>query len=233
MKTEKRSSIEQMGYIAQGDCLDLLNSMPDESVDLIVTDPPYRIAQCGRSGCGGMLGEHHERGGKIFCHNDINFSEWIPVIYRVLKNDAHCYIMINARNLKELQEACEAAGFKFQQLIVWDKGNATPNRWYMNACEFILMLRKGKAVSINNKGMQNIIRIPNVKGKRHPTEKPVELMQVLIENSSKPGDVVLDPFMGAGATPLAAINTGREFIGIELDEDYFNLARERLEHTLQ
>ncbi len=76
-------------------------------------------------------------------------------------------------------------GFKYQQLIVWDKGNSTPTQYYLNSYELVLMLRKGKAKYINNIGTKNILKIPNIKGtKSHPTEKPVELMQILIENSS-------------------------------------------------
>lgn len=167
--------------------------------------------------------------GKLFKFNEIKFSEWLPEIYRVLKQDTHCYIMINPRNLKELQEEAEKVGFVFQQLLVWDKGNQTPNKYYLNAYELILMLRKGKARNINNMGTKNILRIPNITGnKKHPTEKPAELMQILVENSSDVGQTVLEPFMGAGGVGIACKNSGRNFIGIEIDEKYFNIAKERL-----
>lgn len=90
------------------------------------------------------------------------------------------------------------------------------------------MLRKGKAKNIKNMGAKNLLEIPNVKNKQHPTEKPVELMEILIENSSDEGDVVLDPFMGAGSTGVAALNLKRGFIGVEIDEQYFKIAQERL-----
>ena len=116
-------------------------------------------------------------------------------MYRVMKQNTHSYIMINARNLKELQVECEKVGFEFQQLLVWEKGNATPNRYYLNAYECILMLKKGNAKSINNMGMTNLLKVPNIKGNKiHPTQKPVDLMRVFVENSSDVGDVVLDPF---------------------------------------
>ena len=167
--------------------------------------------------------------GKLFKHNDIKFSEWLPEIYRVLKPGTHCYVMINPRNLKELQQAAEDAGFQFQQLIVWDKGNTTPNKYYLNAYELILMLRKGKARNINNMGTKNILRVPNIiRTKKHPTEKPSELMQILVENSTDPENVVLDPFMGVGGVGIACMNTGREFIGIEIDPKYFQIAKDRL-----
>lgn len=170
----------------------------------------------------------YARQGKLFKYNDIKFSEWLPEIYRALKPKTHCYIMINARNLKELQTEAEKVGFAFQQLIVWNKGNATPNKYYMNACEFILMLRKGGARNINNMGTKNILNVPNIRNRKHPTEKPKELMKILVENSSNEGDLVLDPFMGVGSTGVACKELNRDFIGIEIDERYFNIAKKRL-----
>ena len=171
----------------------------------------------------------YTRQGKLFKHNEIKFSEWLPEVYRILKPDTHCYVMINSRNLKDLQTEAEKAGFAFQQLLVWDKGNHTPNKYYLNSFELILMLRKGKARNINNMGTSNIVRVPNIiKTKKHPTEKPAELMKVFVENSSQPGDIVLDPFMGVGGVGVACKMTGREFIGIEIDEKYFDIAEERL-----
>lgn len=223
------------------DCLKVLDTLPDESIDLVVTDCPYHIVQ---GGCTNIPRKDEPRGifnrrnaftqqnaktGKLFDFNDIKFSEWLPKVYRVLKQNTHCYIMINGRNLMELQQECEKAGFTFQNLLVWDKGNATPNRYYLNACEFILMLRKGKARSINNMGEKNILRIKNIKGKQHPTEKPVDLMKVLVENSSNKNEIVLDPFMGVGSTVLAAKELNRKYIGIEIDEKYYIIAKEKIE----
>ncbi len=169
------------------------------------------------------------RQGKLFKHNDIKFEEWLPEVYRVLKQDTHCYIMINPRNLCELQTEAEKVGFKFQQIIIWNKNNSTPNRYYLNSYEMILMLIKGKARNINNMGTKNILQIPNIIGNKvHPTEKPVELMEILIDNSSNESDIVLDPFMGSGSTGIACQNLNRKFIGIELDEKYYNIACNRL-----
>ena len=250
------------------DCMKVLRGIPDESIDLVVTDCPYHIVSGGCSNdavkireqalCGGMLrrfrkDDHgntfftdtnhvswpgvmndadpttYTKQGKLFKHNDIKFSEWLPEVYRVLKQDTHCYVMINARNLKDLQQDAENAGFIFQQLLVWDKGNNVPNRYYMNSFELILMLRKGRAKNINNMGSSNILRVPNiVRVKKHPTEKPVDLMKVLVENSSNEGDTVLEPFMGAGSTGVACKELNRDFIGIEIDERYFRIAEERI-----
>lgn len=148
------------------DCLKVLEVIPNNSIDLIVTDCPYRVISHGGSNnqnvklCGGMLKHDNEyvRKGKIFQHNDIEFNEWLPLIYNKLKENSHCYIMINPRNLKELQTEAEKVGFKFQQLIIWDKGNSTPTHYYMNSYECILMLRKGFAKDINIMRNQKYIK---------------------------------------------------------------------------
>lgn len=227
--------------LLKGNCLELMKDIPNESIDLIVTDCPYHIVSGGCTNVkrddepSGIFNrrnaftQKNAKSGKLFDNNDIEFKEWLPDLFRILKNNSHCYIMINARNLKELQQEAENVGFKFQNILVWRKNNATPNRYYLNNCEFILMLRKGKARNINNMGTKNVLDIPNIIGKKkHPTEKPVELMKILIENSSNKNDIVIDPFMGVGATGVACVNTNRKFIGIELDENYFNIAKERI-----
>ena len=242
--------------IYNADCLEILKTMESESVDCVVTDCPYQyhIVSGGCTNDAVKIGRYREAGGvlnhkryeataeseeraidntrkgKIFEHNDIEFDEWLPEVYRVLKDKAHCYVMINPRNLKNLWGGCEKAGFTFQNLLVWDKGNATPNKYYMNAYELILMMRKGGAKNINDMGTQNILRVPNItRVKKHPTEKPVDLMKILIQNSTKENDVVMDLFMGAGATGVACRDLNRKFIGIEIDEKYFNIAKERIE----
>ena len=225
-----------------GDCLEILKDIPDKSIDLVVTDCPYHIVSGGctniprKDETAGILNKRNTftqanaKTGKLFDNNDIEFKDWLPDLYRTLKDDSHCYIMINARNLKELQQECEKVGFKFQNILIWNKGNATPNKYYLNAYEMILMLRKGKAKNINNMGTKNILDIKNIRGnKTHPTEKPVELNKIMIENSSNENDVILDPFMGTGSTALACKELNRNFIGIEIDEKYFEIAKNRIE----
>lgn len=204
----------------------IFNHRKDSHGNSYMTDSNH-VSLCG------MLNDYdpttYTRQGKLFKHNDIKFSEWLPEVYRVLKDQTHCYIMVNARNYMELQQEAEKVGFQFQQMIIWAKNNSTPNKYYLNSFEIILMLRKGKAKNINNMGTKNILFVPNIMGnKKHPTEKPEALMKILIENSTQPNDLVLDPFMGAGSTGLAAKHLGRRFIGIEIDEKYCNIAKDRI-----
>ena len=232
-----------------GDCLEVMKSIPDGSVDLVATDCPYKIVSggCrkipkdGERETSGILTHRHKdnkrtdwvdavRTGKMFANNDIEFKDWLPDVYRILKDKSHCYIMVNSRNLAELQKQSEKVGFKFQNLLMWDKGNVTPNRWYMQGFECILMLRKGGAKNINNLGSSNILKVPNIIGnKTHPTEKPIDLMRILIENSTQPNEIVLDLFMGSGSTMIACLNTNRKGIGIELDKHYFDIATKRID----
>lgn len=170
------------------------------------------------------------REGKLFKHCDIKFEEWLPEVYRVLKDGSHAYFMVNSRNLSELQTKAENVGFKFLNLLVWVKNNKTPNKYYMQQCEFILLLRKDFAKNINVMGTGNVFSTPNIIGtKFHPTEKPVQLMKEMILQSTQPNEIVLEPFAGAGSTCIAAVEANRKFVAAELDEKYCVIARQRLQ----
>ncbi len=240
------------------DFLNVVKTIPSTSIDCVITDCPYHIVaggignnpnepkgvlrrrfQSDGTNCSNKWVKKNEsayisavRQGKMFEHNDIKFSEWLPDVYRVLKDDCHCYIMINGRNLMKLQQEAEKVGFQFQNLLVWKKQNATPSQYYMQQCEFILLLKKGHSRPINNLGTMNCFDIPNIIGKKvHPTEKPIELMKIMVENSTNENDVVLDPFMGSGSTGVACKLSNRDFIGIEIDKTYFDIANKRIEEV--
>jgi DNA modification methylase len=216
--------------LLQGDCLELMKDIPDKSIDLIIIDPPYKCISGGsNSGKGRPTGILSKNDGKIFKYNDITAKQYFGELYRVLKDDTHCYIMTNNLNIEEFLATAREVGFQLHNIVIWKKNNATPNRWYMKNCEYILFFRKGKAKKINNPGTKQVLEIDNIIGNKvHPTEKPVRLMEILVENSSNEGDLVLDCFMGSGSTGVACKNTNREFIGMELDENYFKVACERL-----
>ena len=213
--------------------MNIVKTIPDNSIDLVVTDPPYKCISGGKPHKKGQpSGMLSKNDGKIFDHNDIAPEEWMPEIYRILKDRTHCYIMTNVLNMEKYLSVAKEAGFQVHNILVWKKNNVTPNRWYMKNGEFTLFLRKGKAKVINNIGSKMVHDIPNIIGKKsHPTEKPVELMKLYIENSSICGDVVLDPFMGSGSTGEAAIMANRKFLGCEID-DYFWETKKRIENCI-
>lgn len=217
------------------DALDLLKEIDSNSIDLIVTDPPYRVGPRGNAGgSGGMFQKKVNMNGKVFTHNDIEFKEYLPEFYRILKDGTHLYLMVNHFNLIEALNVATQCGFHFTKSLIWDKGNKIMGQFYMSQFEYILFFRKGKGKKINNCGTSDIIAVPNKKTKDvdgsnlHDTEKPVELLEILIGNSTQPGELVLDPFMGIGSAGIASKNLERDFIGCELDKKYFEIAKNRI-----
>lgn len=218
------------------DCLNVLKGTDDNSIDLIISDPPYKTTSRGNSGnSGGMLQKDINMKGKVFNHNDIIIKDYASEIYRILKDGSHCYIMTNNKNLQDMLNTLTSVGFSFIKCLIWDKGNKIMGQFYMSQFEYIIFLRKGRGVKINNCGTSDLLSIPNKKTKDengkniHDTEKPVELMKILIENSSQVGGTVLDPFMGVGSTGVACKELNRNFIGVELDKQYFDIADNRIE----
>lgn len=225
--------------IINEDAIEIMKGMKDESIDLIVTDPPYKVTPKGCAGnSGGMMVTKETMKGKIFKHNDIKPIEYIPEFYRLLKDGSHCYIMTNHINLQEMLNVATECGFKFIKSLIWNKGNKIMGRFYMSQFEYILFFRKGKGKKINKCGTSDIIEIKNKKikgedGKNlHDTEKPVELMKILIENSSQEGEIVFEPFAGIGAVPLACKELKRKCIAVEIDEKYYEIMYDRLKNFI-
>ena len=212
------------GHFHHSDALQLMQQLPPECIDCIVTDPPYPTISGGKNsapGYGFRESVLRENDGHIFQFNDCSASEYLPLMYRVLRDGGHCYTMTNVLNLRDTLNVAAAAGFQLHNLLIWQKNTGTANRWYMKFAEYTLFLRKGPARTINNPGSSNIFAANNPRNKAHPTEKPVELMEHYITNSTQPGDVVLDPFAGSGATLVAAQRTSRRWIGCEIDPMYY------------
>ena len=219
----------EINRIYNMDCMEGMKLIPDNSIDLVVTDPPYKITSRGSSGgTGGILKDKLNMKGMVFEHNSIKFSEWLPEVYRVLKERGHAYIMTNNKNLKDMLIEIENANFKIFKTLIWAKNSPITNMYYMDSHEYIIFCRKGKAKRINNCGTKSVLNIDNVKNKQHPTEKPIDLMKIFIENSSQENEIVLDPFMGVGSTAIACINTNRNYIGFELDKKYYEIAKNRI-----
>lgn len=225
------SVLEQTIDIRLGNAIELIKQLPAESIDCVVTDPPYKVTSRGNAGnTGGMLTKKVYMQGRVFAENDVKITDFADQLYRVLKEQTHCYVMCNQINLQPYLNELTKVGFKVTRVLIWDKGNKISNQFYMGQVEFIIFCRKGKSKRVNNCGISELIAIPNKKTKRkdgsnyHDTEKPVALMQLLIEQSTAEGDVVLDPFVGIGATAVACVKTGRRFIGYELDKTYYTVA---------
>lgn len=218
-----------------GDSIKLLDSMADElsaSVDLIVSDVPYLLTSggCTEGGLHERFGQDPDTqyGNTGMLFDDVpDWSEFMPLLFGAQK-DGHAYVMCNNRNVQPMLNTAEAAGYGFHNLLVWDKVSCTPNRWYMKNLEFIGFFYKGNARQINDCGANQFIRMPQVDVTKHPTEKPVALMEYYIRQSSQPGDLVMDPFMGSGTTAIACMRTGRRFVGIEKKRAWYDVAVDRV-----
>jgi len=214
-----------------GNCRDILPQL--SGVDCMVTDPNYDLSKGGKAKGGAMkgifAGEVYDNKGGVAGETDMSWDELMKLAYAALADDTQHYVMANGVEIFNARNAALKAGFKLHDLLNWNKGTATMSRWYMRNCEYTLFLRKGAAKTINDPGSAQCFNWPNPTDKHHPTEKPVPLMAHYIRNSTKGGDLVLDPQMGSGSTGVAALQEGRRFIGIEKNSKTFEIACRRIE----
>lgn len=210
-----------------------MKSMQDKCVDLIVTDPPYTLTKYGRSCRPNYM--RNNMGDNLFLGDIPDANIWMAECYRILKDNTHFYTFCNINDLKNYLNIAEDVGFKLHNIITMIKDTHMPNRWYMKYCEFILFFRKGKAKPINDMSSKDYINVimPKVNsGKLHITQKPFDLISKLITNSSSEGDVIFDPFMGSGTTGVAAVSTNRNFIGMETEDKYYQIAVDRIKSAI-
>ena len=211
-------------------CIDFIKGMPDKCVDLVVTDPPYGI------GCktNRRIDVDHD-----FCScilNDDNcdvVGEFIREIYRVMKDDTAMFMFANPKNLWDYERFFRVSGFTVKNRIVWVKNNWTAGDLrgqYGQQYEIIYLAVKGRPLIRGKRwsDVWNFDRVPS-SAAIHQNQKPVPLLERCIESFSDAGQFVFDPFAGSASTAIAALNTGRNFGGVELDGNEYNKAVLRLE----
>jgi site-specific DNA-methyltransferase (adenine-specific) len=211
-----------------GDCAKLLAALPDASLDLLLTDPPYGIE---------YESEHREVNPLAKFEND-RLEDLIPLLdqalalaWRKLKDNSHVYLFTSWKTYPQLLPVIEQY-FTVQNLLVWVKNNWTAGDLdanYGQIHEFIVFCQKGNR-ALADPQASDLLRFSRVSetGRLHLTEKPVALLEYLIGQSSRPGEVVCDPFAGVASTGVAAKNTGRRFLGMELDETWYRVGLARL-----
>ena len=215
----------------QGDCLEVMRNIPDGSVDLVVTDPPYKIQTSGA----GLYKQADKQYVKELCGMKDGFSPAIlDELCRVMKK-INIYIFCSQKQIMPLLDYFVKGKKCNWNLLTWHKTNPVPacGNKYLTDTEFILFFReKGVPIYGEFKTKFTYYVTPlNQKDKKrfgHPTIKPLEIVQNLILNSSAENEVVLDPFMGSGTTGVACVCTGRRFIGMDLDPEYFDIAQKRI-----
>lgn len=218
----------------QGDCLEAMKNIEDGSVDLVVTDPPYEIATTGA----GMYKQADKQYVKELNGMKDGFSEEVlDELCRVMKK-INIYFFCSQKQIIPLLDYFVKKKKCNWNILSWHKTNPIPacGNKYLTDTEFILFFReKGVKVygSFDTKRTWYATPLNQSDKKKygHPTVKPLSILENLVVNSSQEGEVVLDCFMGSGSTGEACLRTNRNFIGIELDEGYFNVAQNRLEEA--
>ena len=228
----------RLNYIDNCDCLDGLAEVPDNSVDLIVADPPYFLSMghAGSKDTAFAVNTDQVNSNRTFGDLSIAkpfYRQLFQEFRRVLKPDGAFYYFTDWRGYA-FYFPIMAQELPVRNMIVWDKKSG-PGSYYTFAHELIIF---GTArAKLKNPGGTNVWRLPAFSSgaaktdgaKVHPTQKPVGIIEKMILDSTDPGAVVLDTFMGSGTTAVAALRTGRSFIGFEQDEKYHALAMQRIE----
>lgn len=226
--------------LIHGDSKDVIKRIPDNSVDFILTDPPYNLGQ-------------HSTGniplpGRTAMNNDIahwdnidfNPEEWADEFIRILKPNGNLFIFTSYNQIGRWYN-CLDHKFDTSNFMIWHKTNPAPKIYkagFLNSCEMIFTCwNKGhKWNFISQADMHNFIESPicmrpeRLNNPKHPTQKPVAILKKMIEIATNPGDIIFDPFMGVGSIGAAAVELNRKFIGVELEKDYYLAARSRVKN---
>lgn len=220
------------------DCLNQIKTIESNSIDLILTDPPYNIAQYSTGNIN--LPNRAEINNNIADWDllEINPSDFLQEFKRILKPDGNIFIFTSYNLLGKWHEVFDKE-FDTFQFFIWHKTNPVPKIYkngFLNSCELIICLwNKGHKWNFTKQNeMHNFFESPicmkpeRLKEPKHPAQKPVKLLQHIIKIASNENDTVYDPFMGVGSTAIASIRLNRKFIGCEIDNIYFKATIDRI-----
>lgn len=226
-----------------GDSKDFIKRIPDNSIDFILTDPPYNI---GKHSTGNI-----PLPGRSAINNDLadwdlvefNPEEWADEFIRILKPKGNLFIFTTYNQLGRWYN-CLDNRFDTSNFMIWHKTNPAPKIFkagFLNSCEMVFTCwNKGHVWNfISQSEMHNFIESPicsrpeRLSNPKHPAQKPISILKKMIRIASNPDDIVFDPFMGVGSTGVAAIQEGRKFIGIEINKSYFCAAKDRIEKEME
>ena len=215
-----------------GDCLDIMRTLEPGSVDAVITDPPYGI---GYVSSRTTRPDGTPRRKAATFGPDVFDPRWLCELERITTTDAMLYCFTRWDMIDKWRAAIEGAGFRVKQRLIWDKRHWKMGdlRYYGSQTEDVLFCVKGTPVMQYPKRTGNLFSssasyLPEGQYD-HPTQKPEIILRRFVEDSTAPGATILDPFMGSGTTGVACVQTGRNFIGIEIDPGYAEIARARIE----
>lgn len=241
-------------YLFNADCFDILPRIPENSIDMIFADPPYFLSNGGITCHAGQMVSVNKGKWDVSKGVEENYiftQRWLRECQRVLKPNGTIWVSGTSHIIYTVGSCMQTLGYKILNDIAWFKVNPPPNlscRYFTHATETILWAAKNKKsrhyfnyplmkTMNGGKQMQSLwsIKAPGPTEKtygKHPTQKPLQLLERIVLASTRPGDIVLDPFNGSGTTGLAAVKDKRKFIGIELEKNYLEVSIKRL-HDLK
>lgn len=211
--------------LMHGDCLELMKDIPDGSVDLVLTDPPYGMSLKPQRSTSKFNG--------IKIANDDHLS-WLPEyadqLHRVAKNVVFSFV--DWAHLRDFQNEYERVGFKIKNVLVWHKDWFGMGNNFRPNYELCIFACKTSVVTRSN-NISNVLKVRRLSPTKmtHVAEKPVSLLEILIKETTEEGATILDSFMGTGSTGVACVNTNRRFIGMEKELKYFEIARKRIDEA--
>ena len=225
-------------FLIQGDCFEKMKLLPSNSVDLILCDPPYNLANYSTGNMNFSWRAEINNDVAKWDEKPLEPKSLVDEFKRVIKPTGNIFIFTSYNLIGKYHEVFDPV-FDTFQFMVWHKTNPVPNirkSSFLNSCELIVCLwNKGHTWNFTKQNeMHNFIESPicmgteRLKHPKHPTQKPVKILEHIINIASNENNIVLDMFMGVGSTGIAALKQNRKFIGIEIDNLYFNAAKERI-----
>ncbi len=231
ISNDKRIAIEQE------DVITFLQKQPDNSVDIIITDPAYSgMNQMLKLGRGKIIGKYVDKGDgqkwfDEFHDTEENYEIFLKECLRVLKPNRHIYLMFDSYSLLTLGQVVRKI-FDVKNIVVWDKMNIGLGHYFRRRHELIMFASKGKR-PLNSKDIPDIWRIKRITSFKYPTQKPTEIFELMLAGSAEKDFVVCDPFLGSGSSVIASIKYGCKFIGCDIAATSIELSSSRVKAFLE
>lgn len=225
--------------IKQDDAISFLKGLENNSVDLIVTDPAYsgmnNKLMLGKGRIVGKYKDKGENGGKWFSEfqdTEENYKAFLFECKRVLKKTGHIYLMFDSFSLLSLAPLVRLV-FDVKNILVWDKVNLGMGHYYRRRHEFILFATNKNNNKIKHRAFPDIWQIKRIHNAKYPTQKPVEIFDIMLSASTTPGNTVCDPFLGSGSSAISSIKYDCNFLGCDISEKSFELSKNRIEEYVK
>lgn len=221
-------TLKEPCHLERGDAVQMLDNLDAGSVDLIITDPPYESLEKHRKiGTTTRLKKSKASSNSWFqIFPNERMPELFRAMYRVMAKNSHLYFHCDAETMFVVKPMAESVGFKFWKPLVWDKKYLGMGYHYRARYEFVLFFEKGKR-KLQDLGIPDVLEVPRLHN-QYPTQKPTELAATFVTQSSSPGQLVCDPFMGSGTVGVPCAEHGRRFVGFDVADEAITVATQRL-----